>query len=267
MGANLSSLFSFNGGDFKFWMINSAVYATVTAALATGVSTLCGYSLAKYRFRMRRPVFGLVVGSLMVPATALVVPIFMLESFLSFWSGIVDERDHVYLGPYGGPLRELFGGDVLDVVPLQPGETAEVTWADGRRSTATCWLDVIEATDGEVLASYASTPWAGRPAVLARPVGAGRAVYLGTRLDADTMRGVLGQALGDHPASDGAQPAGVERVVRRARAASYEFLINHSGQPVQLPLARGGRELLSGTDAARRLDLPPQGVAIVRRDA
>jgi beta-galactosidase len=187
---------------------------------------------------------------------------------ISFWSGIVDERDHVYLGPYGGPLRELFGGDVLDVVPLQPGETAEVTWADGRRSTATSWLDVIEATDGEVLASYASTPWAGRPAVLARPFGAGRAVYLGTRLDADTMREVLGQALGDHLASDGAQPAaGVERVVRRANAASYEFLINHSGQPVQLTLARGGRELLSGTDAAGRLDLPPQGVAIVRRDA
>ena len=78
LGSNLSSLFSFNNGDFKFWIMNSALYATVTAALATGVSTLCGYSLAKYRFRLRRAVFGLVVGSLMVPATALVVPIFML---------------------------------------------------------------------------------------------------------------------------------------------------------------------------------------------
>ena len=43
------------------WIINSAVYATVTAALATGVSTLCGYALAKYRFSLRRPVFGVVV--------------------------------------------------------------------------------------------------------------------------------------------------------------------------------------------------------------
>ncbi|MGH3422564.1 MAG: carbohydrate ABC transporter permease, partial [Streptosporangiaceae bacterium] len=72
LGANASSLFTFGGGDFRFWIINSAVYATVTAALATAVATLTGYSLAKYRFRMRRPVFGLVVGSLMVPSTALV---------------------------------------------------------------------------------------------------------------------------------------------------------------------------------------------------
>ena len=35
LGANLSALFSFSGGDFKFWIINSAVYATVTAALAS----------------------------------------------------------------------------------------------------------------------------------------------------------------------------------------------------------------------------------------
>ncbi len=82
LGANLSSLLSYGGGEYKDWFVNSLVYATVTAALATGVATLCGYGLAKYRFRMRRTVFGLVVGSLMVPATALVVPIFMLESYL-----------------------------------------------------------------------------------------------------------------------------------------------------------------------------------------
>jgi len=48
---------------------------------------------------------------------------------------------------------------VLDVAPLQPGEVADVAWRDGRRSTATRWLDIVEAHDGEVLAGYASTPW------------------------------------------------------------------------------------------------------------
>ena len=82
LGSNLSSLLSYGGGEYKDWFVNSLIYAIVTAALATGVATLCGYGLAKYRFRMRRTVFGLVVGSLMVPATALVVPIFMLETYL-----------------------------------------------------------------------------------------------------------------------------------------------------------------------------------------
>jgi beta-galactosidase len=182
---------------------------------------------------------------------------------ISFWSGIVDERDHVYLGPYGGPLRELFGGDVLDVVPLQPGESAEVTWPDGRVSEGTCWLDVIEPTGGEVIARYSSTPWAGHPAILSNSFGAGRVIYLGTRLADDAMAGLYSGLLG--PAMAAAPPPGVERVVRRSAAADYEFLINHTAVPVQVALASGGHDLLSGSDASGRLDLPPQGVAVVRR--
>ncbi len=78
-GANLHSLFTYGGGYFKWWLINSIIYAVVTATLSTAVSTMCGYGLAKYRFKMRGAVFGLIVGSLMIPATALVVPLFLLE--------------------------------------------------------------------------------------------------------------------------------------------------------------------------------------------
>jgi multiple sugar transport system permease protein len=114
LGANLSALFSFSGGDFKFWIINSAVYATVTAALATGVCTLCGYALAKYRFRLRRPVFGVVVGSLMVPATALVVPIFMLESYLHLNNSYEGVILPLALYPFGAYFMAIYS---LDAVP------------------------------------------------------------------------------------------------------------------------------------------------------
>jgi len=186
---------------------------------------------------------------------------------ISFWSGIVNESDQVYLGSYGGPLRELFGGAVLDVAPLQPGETAEVAWRDGRRCTASHWLDIIEAGQGEVLASYASTPWAGHPAVLERRIGGGRVIYLGTRLDDSMLREVIRAALGSQRAAGGADLVpGVERVVRTAPQASYEFLINHTGATVGLPVQPGGRELLSGQPVHGRLELPPQGVAIIQRD-
>jgi beta-galactosidase len=51
---------------------------------------------------------------------------------VSFWSGIVDECDSVYLGPYGGPLRPLMGCDVVDVAPLRSGETLELKWETAR---------------------------------------------------------------------------------------------------------------------------------------
>jgi multiple sugar transport system permease protein len=114
LGANLSTLFSYENGDFKFWIINSAVYSTVTAVLATGVSTLCGYALAKYRFRLRRPLFGLVVGSLMVPATALVVPLFMLESFLHLTNSYEGVILPLMVYPFGAYFMSVY---CLETVP------------------------------------------------------------------------------------------------------------------------------------------------------
>jgi multiple sugar transport system permease protein len=114
LGTNIRSLFSFENGDYKFWFVNSLVYATVTALLATIVSTMTGYALAKYRFRLHRPLFGLVVGSLMVPATALVVPIFMLENFLH----LTDSYEGVILPlavyPFGAYFMSVYA---IDAVP------------------------------------------------------------------------------------------------------------------------------------------------------
>jgi beta-galactosidase len=182
---------------------------------------------------------------------------------ISFWSGIVNESEQVYLGSYGGPLAELFGGAVLDVAPLQPAETVELAWADGRRGSATHWQDIIEPAGGEVLARYASGPWDGRPAALDHRYGQGRVIYLGTRLDRADMRELIGPLLGQQPAV----PAGVERVVREAGPVSYEFLLNHSGTAVSVPTVPGGTDLLTGTSVDAQLDLPPAGVAIIRRES
>jgi multiple sugar transport system permease protein len=112
--SNLSALFSFGNDEFRYWLVNSAVYATVTAALATGVSTLCGYSLAKYRFRGRRAMFGLVVGSLMVPATALVVPIFMMETYLHLNNSYQGVILPLAVYPFGAYFMAIYA---MDAVP------------------------------------------------------------------------------------------------------------------------------------------------------
>jgi beta-galactosidase len=182
---------------------------------------------------------------------------------ISFWTGIVNESEQVYLGGYGGPLRELFGGAVLDVAPLQPSETVELAWADGRRSSATHWQDIIEPGAGQVLARYASGPWAGRPAVLEHHYGDGRVIYLGTRLDQAAMRDLIGPLLGEQPSL----PSGVERVLRTAGPVTYEFLLNHTNTPLSAQTASGGTDLLTGTSVDGQLELPPQGVAVLRRNS
>lgn len=111
--SNLKSLFSYNGADFKWWLLNSLIYSLATATLATAVSTLCGYGLAKYRFKMRRAIFGLVVGSLMVPATALVVPLFLLEHYVKLTNSYEGVILPLVVYPFGVYFMSIFAADAV----------------------------------------------------------------------------------------------------------------------------------------------------------
>jgi beta-galactosidase len=195
---------------------------------------------------------------------------------VSFWSGIVDGREAVYLGPYGGPLRPLIGCDVVDVAPLPASEVLELEWEDGARTTASFWADVAIEGAGHVLARIASGPWAGRPAVVETRLGEGRAYYLASRLDAAGLERVYGKidALSGAPGVFRAAPGverpgierpGIERVVRASTSQSYEFLINHSAEERVLEIAPGGFELLTASPLGGRVTLSAMGVAIVRR--
>ena len=184
------------------------------------------------------------------------------SAVITFWSGITDEHDRVYLGPYGGPLRPLIGCDVLEVAPLAPGDVVEIEWADGTRTSASFWVDIAAEREGEVLARVASGPWAGTPAVVRTEVGAGSAYYIGTRLDAEGLRRIfdaipaLRNGLGETD--------GVERVVRTGAGQRYEFLINHTDEDRKVQLAAPGYDMLGGREASGTLELGRRGVAIVR---
>ena len=132
-GSNFQSLFTVDGGYFKYWVVNSVVYALVTATLATSVSTLCGYGLAKYNFRGRRAIMSLVVGSFLVPATALVVPLFLLEHdthLLNTYQGLILP---LLVYPFGVYFMVLYSADAVPPVLM---DAARV---DGAGEFRTFW--------------------------------------------------------------------------------------------------------------------------------
>jgi beta-galactosidase len=189
---------------------------------------------------------------------------------ISFWSGIVDSSDRVYLGPYGGPLRPLIGSDILDVAPLAPGDDVALEWEDGTSSTATFWLDIAAERperQATVLARVTSGPWAGTPAVTVNRYGKGTVYYLGTRLDADGLQRIydLVPALREGPADSAAgQSDGVERVIRHSPEHDYEFVINHTDNDRKVLLATPGYDVLGDRPADGTLALGRRGVAIIR---
>ncbi|MEO3754098.1 beta-galactosidase [Streptomyces sp. B6B3] len=190
----------------------------------------------------------------------------------TYFSGIVDENDHAWLGGYPGALRDLLGIRIEEFAPLPDG--AAVALDDGTEAglTGTLWSDRVELTDptAEVLASYASGALAGRPAVTRRGTGAGSAAYVSTRLGVEGLTGVLARLLdaaGVTAELPEAARGRVELVVRADAEAAYWFLVNRTAEPVEVPDVAGdllaGRRSGAAPDAPVRLD--PRGVAVLRR--
>jgi multiple sugar transport system permease protein len=76
--SNLGTVFSYENGSFGGWLLNSAFYAIASALGAVILATLAGYAFAKYRFSGSRGIFSVVLGSIMIPSTALALPTYLL---------------------------------------------------------------------------------------------------------------------------------------------------------------------------------------------
>ncbi|WP_338694148.1 beta-galactosidase [Streptomyces sp. Q6] len=185
----------------------------------------------------------------------------------TYFSGVVDENDHIWLGGHPGALRELLGVRIEEFGPLLDGDTVGLDNA----TTGSLWTDRIEvaAPDVEVLARYRTGLYASRPAVTRRTTGRGSAAYVSTRLGADGLATLLPQLLApagvDSELPESARGS-VELVVRRDADSRYLFLVNRSEESVPLPGVAGdvlvGRE--TGDDG---IVLAPREVLVLRRSA
>lgn len=112
--SNIGSLFTFQDGIFWEWMRNTLIYAVVSAVGAAGLATACGYALAKYRFRGKSVVFALIIGSIMVPLTALALPTYLLFAAAnltdSMWAIILPSL----VSPFGVYLMRVYAADSVD---------------------------------------------------------------------------------------------------------------------------------------------------------
>jgi multiple sugar transport system permease protein len=77
---NVAGAFTHDGGVFTRWLINTVIYSVVSSGGAALLCAMGGYGFAKYRFRGNNALFGLVLGSIMVPTTALAIPTYLLFS-------------------------------------------------------------------------------------------------------------------------------------------------------------------------------------------
>ncbi len=170
---------------------------------------------------------------------------------VTYFSGIVDEADHIRPGGYPGAFRDLLGVRVEEFAPLPAGTS--VALDDG--STADLWTEVLELRGAQAVASYVVGPLPGTPAVTRN----GNAWYVATRLD-EAATAALADRIAREAGVARAGGAGVE-VVRRDR---HVFVLNRTAEPATVPAT--GVDLLTGTPCHGTVTVAPGSAAVVREE-
>jgi multiple sugar transport system permease protein len=122
---NLQQLFTYGGGIYLQWLFNSALYAIVGGVGATVLAVLAGYGFAKYQFGGRRLGFAVLLGSVMVPSTALVIPTFVLFAQAGMTNTIWAVILPTLLNPFGVYLMCVYARDAV------PDELLDAARVDG----------------------------------------------------------------------------------------------------------------------------------------
>ena len=106
--SNLSALFTQDGGVFLTWTRNTVFYSITSAIGSTLICAMGGYAIARFNFRGKIFVEASTLSMVMVPATVLVMPLYLMLSKLNMvntvWAVILPSL----LSPFGVFLVKVF---------------------------------------------------------------------------------------------------------------------------------------------------------------
>lgn len=122
---NWNALMSFQDGAIRTWMTNSVLYAGLALVLTLFVSVPAGYALAKMRFRGRRLLLVATLVVMLMPATSLVLPIFLEINYVSLVNTPLSVVLPYSFFPFGVYLAYIYFSTAM------PSELLEAAKIDG----------------------------------------------------------------------------------------------------------------------------------------
>ncbi|MGH3658104.1 MAG: carbohydrate ABC transporter permease [Micromonosporaceae bacterium] len=122
---HIGQVLAYDNGIYLRWTVNSILYAGVGAAAATLLSAAAGYCLAKFHFRGREAVFNLVLAGVLIPGTALALPLYLMFSGVgmtnTYWAVLLPS----VVSPFGVYLCRIYSTAAV------PDELLEAARIDG----------------------------------------------------------------------------------------------------------------------------------------
>ena len=123
--ANLQRIFVIDNGIFAQWLLNTLFYAGGGALIGTALASMTGYALSKFTFPGRTFIFSIILGAVLVPATTLALPLFLMMSSVNmantYWSVFLP----CIVSPFGVYLSRIYATAAV------PNELLEAARVDG----------------------------------------------------------------------------------------------------------------------------------------
>lgn len=122
---NIALVFAEADGVFGRWMLNSVFYAGTSALIGTLLSAMAGYALAKYEFRGRGAVFGIILAAVLIPKVMFTLPLFLLFDQVGLLNTPLAVLLPSVVSPFGVYLARVFAAQSV------PDELIEAGRIDG----------------------------------------------------------------------------------------------------------------------------------------
>jgi multiple sugar transport system permease protein len=122
---NVSETFSTDDGVYWEWLRNTLMYSLTAAVGAALLAVSAGYGFAKFAFRGKEILFWFVLGSVMVPTTALSIPTYLMFSRLGITNTPLSVILPSLVSPFGVYLMRIYAESAV------PSELIEAARIDG----------------------------------------------------------------------------------------------------------------------------------------
>jgi multiple sugar transport system permease protein len=124
---NVKDTFTQDNGVYWDWLRNTLMYSVVSAVGAALLAAAAGYGFAKFDFRGKNLMFWFVLGSVMVPTTALAIPTYLMFSKLGFTNNPLSVILPSLVSPFGIYLMRIYAEAAV------PSDLLEAARIDGAR--------------------------------------------------------------------------------------------------------------------------------------
>jgi beta-galactosidase len=187
-------------------------------------------------------------------------------------TGYKDITGQCYMRPFPGAAQEMCGVTVEEFTMVKgTRQPTSIRWTNnpGTLTGADAFNDIlhVEEDSVEVMGTYATDYYAGKPAVTRNKRGKGEVWYFGAVFNEQAVLQMIGSLGLNSPAAEWLElPPEIELQIRASEddtAAGLTFLLNYSEEPAEIVLKESRTDLLSGQTVTGSYTLDGYGVLVL----